>query len=223
VVALGPAGGAALVCGPGATVALDDAEVSRGEGTLRLAAEGGELILGLAAQTSQLGFETGAGREVGVQAVGASGELRAAGSAEPIGLEASGVSWTIAGEDDQGALRTAWAMLADGSLLVLFSLRPAAVDHHGSETVGAVRIAKDGAVTPFAEPLISTEYDAAGRQTRATLELWGENEDGLAVRGGGRRAAGGTARLGGGTLEAARFEWRVDGVGGLGGYEIISA
>jgi len=113
---------------------------------------------------------------------------------------------------------------ADGALLVLFALRPADAGDHGSETVGAARIDRDGAVTAYAEPLISTEYDVSGTQTRATLELWHDDaEDGaIADRAGGTRVSGGAGRIAAQTLEAARFDWRVGGVPGIGAYEILS-
>ena len=207
------------VLGPGGALKIADGTASRGEGSLRVEADDGELILGLAAQTSPLGFETGEGRRVTVQAVGASGECRGSG------FEATGVAWTIEGEDDQGSLRTLWAALADGSLLVLFALRPQGAGDHGSETVAAARISRDGGVDSYAEPLLSTEYDAAGSHTRATLELWAADpeEGALADRGAGQRTGGGRGRVGGQTLEAARFKWRVGGSAGIGGYEVLSS
>lgn len=204
--------------GPDSDLSIDDAEVARGEGTLRIAAGGEDLILGLAAQTSPLAFETGEGRSVTVQAVGTSCELGSSG------FEARGVAWAIEGEHDQGSLRTLWALPADGTLLVLFALRPAKAGDHGSETIGAARIGRDGGVTSYAEPLISTEYDASGSQTRATLELWHDDaEDGvLADRAGGTRVSGGAGRIAAQTLEAARFDWRLGGVPGIGAYEIVT-
>ena len=91
--------------------------------------------------------------------------------------------------------------------------------------MAAARISRDGGVVSYSEPLISTEYDTAGEQTRATLELWaGDSEEGaFAERGGGLRTAGGRGRLAGQTLAAARFDWRFDGGAGVGGYEILRA
>lgn len=218
-----PDAAAAYVGGPEGGLEIPDVTASRGDGVLRLQAGDGEAVIGLAAQTSPLGFETGPGRSVSVQAVGASLEL--SGSAADLvgpGFEATGVAWTLEGESDQSSLRTAFAALADGSMFVIFGLRPSDGSDHGAETIGAARIAKDGAVTSYAEPLLSTEYDATGAQTRATLELWADEESGLPTRGAGRRELGGRAALGEGALEAARFEWRLDGVGGFGGYEIFS-
>ncbi|HKJ36775.1 MAG TPA: hypothetical protein VKA36_09440 [Solirubrobacterales bacterium] len=225
-VALSEGDSASAVIASGEQVlSLADATAARGEGVLRVSAGECEpgLILGLAAHTGQLAFDTGEERGLRVQAIGASGEIANAPEGIPDGFEAYGVSWQISGEADQAALRTTWAVLEDRSLLLLFALRPTAVDHHGTETLGAVRVGADGAVSSFAEPLLSTEYDGAGRQVRATLELWGDGEEGPATRGAGSRCAGGSAALADGELEAARFDWKLDGVPGIGGYEIFRA
>jgi hypothetical protein len=210
--------GGGYLQGPDTTLVIDDGALTRGEGSLRIEADGEDLLIGLAAQTSPLAFETGGGRSVTVQAVGASCER---GS---WGFEARGVAWAIEGEQDQGSLRALWALLADGTLLLLFALRAIDVGEHGSETIGAARISRDGAVSSYAEPLISTEYDASGRQTRATLELWHDDPDegALADRAGGTRASGGAGRIAGQTLQAARFDWRVGGAPGIGAYDIVS-
>jgi hypothetical protein len=204
--------------GPDSSLAIDDGSATRGEGAVRIETGGEDLVLGLAAQTSPLAFETGEGRSVTVQAVGASCQHG------PSGFEARGVAWAIEGEHDQGSLRTLWALLADGTLLLLFALRPTEAGDHGSETIGAARITRDGGVTSYAEPLISTEYDASGSHTRATLELWqADSEEGaFAERAGGTRVSGGAGRIAGQALEAARFDWRVGGTPGVGAYEILS-
>ncbi len=223
-IALSGERGAALLTVGERVLSLDNYVATRGSGTLRLSGEAGELILGLAAQTSQLGFETGEGRSVGVQAVGVSGESSGLEGLDGLdGFEATGVAWSIEGEDDQGGLRALWGAFDDGSLLVLFGLRPEGVPDHGDETLAAARIAKDGAVISYEQPLLSTEYDAAGSPTRATLELWGDGEDDLPTRGAGSRTGGGRSRLGDSTLEAARLALRLDGKPGVGGYEIFAS
>ena len=69
--------------------------------------------------------------------------------------------------------------------------------------------------------LLSTEYDEAGVHTRATLELWSE-DDPLAERGAGTRIAGGATSTPYGRLEAARFAWAIRGTAAVGGYEILT-
>ena len=205
----------------GVALALDDATASRGEGSLRVEAEAGTLVLGLVARMTPLAFETGPNRSIEVQSIGVSASLTAAAGSES-GFEAEGIAWAVSGEDDQGSIRTLWALGGDG-LFAMFALREAQATDHASETVGAVRIAPDGGVLAYEEPLLSTEYDAAGRQTRATLELWGGDESGIADRGGGRRLGGGCGRIGDADLEAAAFAWTLGGRPGIGGYEIYKA
>ncbi len=133
-------------------------------------------------------------RSIELQPVGASVSFSTGAGAER-GFEAAGVSWALTGEGRARSLRTLWGLGGDG-LLAMFALRDGGRRRHGSETVGAVRISADGKVLAYDEPLLSTEYDAAGRQMRATLELWGE-DGALADRGGGlRRDRRGRAALG---------------------------
>lgn len=198
---------------------IDDGAAERGDGAIRLSCSGaGDLVLGIAAGTSPLGFETADGRTASVQAVGVSGDLPGGGS-----FEGPGVSWSFAGGQAPAAVRTLWSLLSDGSLLVLFAIRDPGAGNHEAETLGAGLIQRDGSVESYSQPLLSTEYDAAGEQTRATLELWGDEEAEVPTRGAGKRRFGGPAQLGEGTLTAARFDWRLEGVGGAGGYEIFSA
>jgi hypothetical protein len=212
--------GAGVVGDGRGELAIEEGDVERGDGALRLHGADAGLICGVASQSSPLGFETGGGPAVSVQAIGVSAELE---SSDIDGFDAAGVAWSVEGSDQVGTLRTLWSGLADGSLLVLFSLRPPDVDDHGAEAVGAARIGRNGGVTAYAEPLLSTEYGGGGEHVRATLELWGEGEDpGLPARGAGEREHGGDARLGAGTLRAARFLWRLDGTPGIGGYEIVA-
>jgi hypothetical protein len=199
--------------------AIDDAVAERGDGAIRMPDdEGGDLVVGIAAGTSPLGFETQDGRTVSVQAVGVSGDLPGGGS-----FEGPGVSWTLEGGASPAAVRTLWSLQADGSLLVLFAIRDPGAGNHADETLGAGLIQRDGKVESYAQPLLSTEYDAAGEHTRATLELWSDSEAEVPARGAGKRRFGGAAQLGDATLMAARFEWRLEGVGGAGGYEIFTA
>lgn len=206
----------------GEAIALEDAAATPGEGTLRIAGDGSTLFAGLVAQTSPIGFEAPSGLEAQVQAVSMSGEIDRGDAAPAVGLEAVGVAWKLSSADEVAALRAIWATRGD-RLLVGFAARPRGAGDHAAEETGFATINGDGSVDPYGEPLLSTEYDAAGVHTRATLELWPDSDDVPADRGAGTRSNGGVARLGPGTLAAARFDWRLGGVPAPGGYEIFSA
>lgn len=209
----------------GEPLAIEQGTAAPGEGSLRVSGAGGTLFLGIAAQTSPIGFEAASGLGVQVQAVSVSGELarETAGPGGPnAGLEAIGVAWKLSGTEGAAAMRSIWASSGD-RLLVGFAARPRGAGDHAAEESGFASIRNDGSVDAYEEPLLSTEYDAAGAHTRATLELWSEAEGAPADRGAGTRAAGGTARLGEGNLAAARFDWRLGGVPARGGYEIFTA
>lgn len=203
----------------GESLLVEDGEPTTGEGRLRIDSGDHHLEVELAAQTSQLAFETPEGLTIGVQAV--------AGRARPSrgeGFDARGVSWSIAADADDeriGAVRTIWMLPPSGGIFVLFAARPVGSEEHGSETLGAARISPEGEVRSWSEPLLSTEYGPDGNHRRATLELW--DADRPADRGAGLRLAGLGMALGGFHLEAARFDWKLNGAAGIGAYEILGS
>lgn len=138
------------------------------------------------------------------------------------GFDGHGVLWELPGEGFS-ALRTLWLDAGKRGILVMVAARPEAADAHGEELVGAVRMIPGTDPYGYAEPLLSTEYDGAGRHVRATLELWTDEEAHLPERGAGLRRGGGGLELATGRLEAARFDWRIEGSPGYGAYEILSA
>ena len=206
----------------GDPLAIDRATATPGEGSLRVSGAAETLFMGIAAQTSPIGFEAASGLGVQVQAVSVSGELDRGAGAPNTGLEAIGVAWKLSGGEGAAAMRSIWASSGD-RLLVGFAARPRGAGDHAAEESGFASIRSDGAVDAYTEPLLSTEYDATGAHTRATLELWSEAEGAPADRGAGTRTGGGGARLGEGHLAAARFDWRLGGVPARGGYEIFTA
>jgi len=118
-----------------------------------------------------------------------------------------------------GLTRDATIILADGGLICIASTAPGDdFDHGDEETVAA--ITHPGGYIEFDEVLLSTEYDSAGRQHRATLELWPATDEVAALHGAGSAVTGCTAKIGDAVVNTALFRWSLDGHLGLGRYEI---
>lgn len=218
----GEAGYAALLADAEGAIALrlDGGDVREAhasgaieEGRARLDGEGGELAVSWSPAGPLIETELG-GARVSVHPIAVSGTW----DGRP--LSGPGVAWEL--PERLAALRTLWATTAKGGLLLLASVREDAAAEHGEERTAAVRMLPDAEPYAYVEPLLSTEYDADGAHTRATLELWAGTEDHVPERGGGLRAGGGALASRHGRLEAARFDWSLDGSAAVGGYEILS-
>lgn len=186
---------------------------------LELETEHGELAVGIASTGEPIriaGELTGA-REASL--VETRGRLVHRG--KEIDLDCKGVLHRC--EDDgppaAGLTRDATIILSDGGLICLASAAPEGRSDHGEEEVAAA-ITHPGGYIEFEEVLFSTEYDSAGRQQRATLELWPASEDVAPLHGAGRVVTGCTAKTGGATINTALFRWSLDGHLGLGRYEM---
>jgi hypothetical protein len=114
---------------------------------------------------------------------------------------------------------------SDGGVLALRAARPTGASDHGEEEIVAALADPDGVATQIREPLLSTQYDDAGRHVRATLELWPEQaaEARPPLRAAGTIVCGTSLRLGEGRLDVAFFRWSMDGRPGLGRYEVLTA
>ncbi len=102
---------------------------------------------------------------------------------------------------------------ADEALAVSLFSRPAA-GPDGAADGGLAR-----AIEPE-ESRLSTVYDSEGRQRRAGLELF-EDEDGYPHRAAGDVLCGTSLDLGRLRLDCAFFRWRLDGREGVGRYDIV--
>lgn len=121
--------------------------------------------------------------------------------------------------EDAALSREATIILADGGLICLAAAAPSGNGEHGDEETVAA-ITHPGGYIEFEQVLLSTEYDPAGRQKRATLELWPASEDVAALHGAGSVVTGCTAKIGGASVNTALFRWSLDGHLGMGRYEI---
>jgi hypothetical protein len=126
------------------------------------------------------------------------------------------------GEPDWSTIeetRTVSAWPEEGFALALSAVRPEGVDH-GHEPVWAALLDRAGTLQ-VEEPRLSTTYDGEGRQRRAGLELWLDEEEGHPHRGSGEVLCGSTLDLGQLRLDCAFFRWRIDGRPGVGRYDVL--
>jgi hypothetical protein len=89
---------------------------------------------------------------------------------------------------------------------------------HGHEMVEA-KLLLDGEIADVENARISTVYDGDGRQRSAGLELFLPGED-FPRRVSGSVHAGASLSLGGLRVNAAVFDWRMEGREGVGAYEL---
>ena len=136
------------------------------------------------------------------------------------GLGQRGHSWGAPDWDKIALARTVGAWLDDDLAVSLTAIRPAGAAHHDQEKVAATILDRDAdsdepRATAVVEPRLSTTYDADGRQRRAGLELF-VDEDGFPRRAAGEVRCGTTLDLGRLRLDCAFFRWRMEGRTGSG-------
>ena len=117
--------------------------------------------------------------------------------------------------------RTVSAWLDERSGVTVTAVRPSNAKHHSDEAVAAW-VLEAGEPVAVAEPLVSTTYDADGRQRHVGLELWvTDDENAYPHRAAGEVLCGTTLDLGALRLDCAFFEWRMHGRTGVGRYDIL--
>lgn len=134
------------------------------------------------------------------------------------GLGQRGRSW---GDPDWSRIRrtrTVSAWFGDEAVSVAAIARDGD-SGHGGEAVSATLMGAGGC-TKIADPRLSTTFDSEGRQRRATLELWVE-DDGPPRRAAGDVLCGTTLDLGRLRLDTAFLEWRSEAGTGVGRYDVL--
>lgn len=101
------------------------------------------------------------------------------------------------------------------------TVRPSSAKHHADEAIAATLV-EGGTPVRVHEPLVSTTFDGEGRQRHAGLELWlSDAEDAYPHRAAGQVLCGTTLDLGRLRLDAAFFEWKMEGRVGVGRYDVL--
>lgn len=127
---------------------------------------------------------------------------------------------------------SAWA--ASDLAVSLTAIRPLKAKGHADEALAVALfvpgaapddVAADGAVVLARvvvpeDSRLSTMYDSEGRQRRASLELY-EDEDGYPHRAAGDVVCGTSVDLGRLRLDCSFFRWRLNGREGVGRYDIV--
>jgi hypothetical protein len=116
------------------------------------------------------------------------------------------------------AVRAVSAVFDRGNAVFAYARRPHGVLGHGQELVEA-QMLLDGELAAVEDARLSTVYDGEGRQRNAGLELWLPAED-FPRRLSGTVQAGASLSLEGLRVNAAVFDWRMDGREGAGLYEL---
>jgi len=137
-----------------------------------------------------------------------------------------GRSWGAPDWDRIDLARTMSAWLDERLAVAVTAVRPARAAGHDAEAVAAYILEAppdDGQAVPrrMADPRLSTVYDGEGRQRRAGLELYADEEDDHARRLAGDATCGTSLDLGRLRLECAFFTWRMEGRTGVGRYDVL--
>jgi hypothetical protein len=140
------------------------------------------------------------------------------------GLGQRGHSWGAPDWDRIELARTVSAWLGDDLAVSLTAIRKAGKRDHAAEAITASILERGQDGEPRAldvvDARLSTTYDGEGRQRRAGLELW-IDEDGWPRRAAGEIACGTSLDLGRLRLDCAFFRWRMEGREGFGRYDVL--
>jgi hypothetical protein len=209
----GAAWGEALVLGTEENSArsIHQAAVSGDAGDWRIASDAAELLV--AAEQTAEGPD---------QLCRVTGTIRVAGTDVSVDSEGRRAEAELG---RFGSVRDLSAWFETGEGFALRAVRDAKAAGHERDQIEAV-VFDAGQPVPVADPRLSTTYTAAGRPSRAGVELWIDSEDGQQYP---RRAAGEAvgegirAPLGDASdLDAGLFRWHSRGRDGAGVYLLVT-
>ena len=129
-----------------------------------------------------------------------------------------GHSWGAPDWDKITLARTVSAWMAPDLGIALTAVRPSKATGHADEAL-AVTISGP-VIIDVDDARLSTTYDSGGRQRRASLELY-EDDDSYPRRAGGDVVCGTSLDLGRLRLDCAFFRWQMEGREGVGRYDIL--
>jgi hypothetical protein len=156
-----------------------------------------------------------------VQVCHVHGTARTGGHTHEVrGLGQRAHAWGEPDWDRIGITRELGAWLDDGTGVTAVSVRPAEASDHENEATWAALLSSAGSLR-VDEPRLSTTYDDAGRQRRASLELWVGSDDAYPRQASGEVVCGSTLELGRLRLDCAFMRWRMDGRSGVGRYDVL--
>jgi hypothetical protein len=144
------------------------------------------------------------------------------GTVKVRGLGGRGRLWGSPDWETLELTRSVGVWLGTDAGIALQAARPAGARGQDEETTRAFVFDGGPPATalPVAEPRLSTVSDLEGRQLRAGLELWLDEED-YPRRLAGELLGGTSLDLGRLRLDCAFLRWRADGREGAGRYDIL--
>ncbi len=136
-----------------------------------------------------------------------------------------GHAWGTPDWDAIALTRSVSAWLDEELALAVTAVRPRNASSHAAEAVAAAlftSLDEDGTVAAVAieEARLSTTTDAGGRQRRASIEVFLDEED-PGHRAAGEVICGTSLDLGRLRLDCAFFAWRMEGHTGVGRYDVL--
>ena len=212
-----------LAASPSAEVELGEGN-GDGSGSARARLDGVSLEVELAPLGQRVGLRTDALGAEELQVCRVLGELGRGGDRDELACLGIRYSGTPAPDFSRLALvRSIAIAFGDGGLLALRAARPREAQGHGDEEVSAVVCDPEAGIAEIDEVLLSTQYDEAGRQVRANLEMWEAGDGpGAPLRAAGAIVCGTSLALGEQRLNLAFFRWSMGGRPGLGRYEVLA-